>query len=1516
MRYLGRDERATVRLAVVAGVALAAIAFSSVVADGAGATTLPAGYQETVVLSGLVNPTVVRFSTDGRVFVAEKSGLIKVFDGLTDTTPTVFADLRTNVHNFWDRGLLGLALAPGFPNDPSVYVLYTYDAAIGGNAPRWGSVGSDSDGCPTPPGATGDGCVVSGRLSRLQANGNSMTGPEQVLIEDWCQQYPSHSVGSLAFGSDGALYVSSGDGASFNFTDYGQDGSPVNPCGDPPGGVGGAMSPPGAEGGALRSQDVRTTADPAGLNGSILRVDPATGVGLPDNPLAFSSDPNARRIIAHGFRNPFRITVKPGTSEVWVGDVGWSDWEEIDVVTSQPDAAADNYGWPCYEGTGRQGGYDGANLTLCESLYAQPAGLFAPFFAYNHAAAVVAGEACATGSSSIAGLAFETGSNFPVGDDGALFFADYSRDCIWRIRTGSNGAPDPATVSTFAAGAANPVDLVFGPDGALYYPDFDGGAVRRISSSGGGDTTPPTVSIVTPAGGVSVSGSVTVSATAGDNVGVAGVQFKVDGVNSGNEIPSPPYSFVWNTTTVANGSHVLTATVRDAAGNVTTSSPVTVTVSNAAGSTRFVSDLPVVSETNGWGPVELDRSNGEAGAGDGGPLVINGVGYAKGLGVHAVADVVYAIPAGCTAFAAQVGVDDEVVGGNGSVVFEIWADGTKRVSSPRLTGADDAVALNADLTGASQLRLVVQNGGDDIDYDHADWGDARFLCGGGPANQPPTAVATGAPLTGAAPLAVTFDGSGSSDPDPGDVLAYAWDLDGDGQFDDATGAQPSWTYATAGTIAVRLQTSDGHGHTTTSSPVTVTVSNAAGSTRFVSDLPVVSETNGWGPVELDRSNGEAGAGDGGPLVINGVGYAKGLGVHAVADVVYAIPAGCTAFAAQVGVDDEVVGGNGSVVFEIWADGTKRVSSPRLTGADDAVALNADLTGASQLRLVVQNGGDDIDYDHADWGDARFLCGGGPANQPPTAVATGAPLTGAAPLAVTFDGSGSSDPDPGDVLAYAWDLDGDGQFDDATGAQPSWTYATAGTIAVRLQTSDGHGHTTTSSPVTVTPGNTAPTVSIASPAAGTTWEVGDPISFSATGSDAQDGQLPGTAFDWVVVIQHCPSNCHAHTYQTFDNTAAGSFPAPDHEYPSYIELRVTATDAEGGTATASLDLQPRTVDLTFASSPPGLQLAVGAEVATTPFTREVIIGSVNSVSAVTPQLLAGTSYDFASWSDGGDATHNVTALAAATTYTATYAAAADTTPPTVSVSAPANGSTVSGAVTVQATASDAGGMAGVQFKLDGANLGVEDTSSPYQAPWDTTTAASGQHTLTALARDASGNTATSAAINVTVQNSTACPTGQWKAEYFANRTLTGSPTVTRCESSIANDWGSGSPVTGIGANNFSVRWTGRFPFPAGSTTFFVTADDGVRLRVDGALAIDQWKDQSATTYRSRQTLAVGDHEVSIEYYEKIGLGRGEGELALVARRRVQLQRVEWIERRRRIGEWQYRHDHRRLANEQR
>ena len=186
--------------------------------------------------------------------VAEKSGLIKSFDSLTDTTATVVADLRTRTHNFWDRGLLGLAVPPGY--DPAsadewrryVYVLYARDALPGGEPPRWGVVDGTSDPCPAPndgPGPTRDGCVVTGQLSRLLTTDTPWS--EHMLPEGWCHQFPSHAPGALDFGADEKLYVSGGDGASFGNADWGQLGgtvqipgqpgafyTPKNPCADPP----------------------------------------------------------------------------------------------------------------------------------------------------------------------------------------------------------------------------------------------------------------------------------------------------------------------------------------------------------------------------------------------------------------------------------------------------------------------------------------------------------------------------------------------------------------------------------------------------------------------------------------------------------------------------------------------------------------------------------------------------------------------------------------------------------------------------------------------------------------------------------------------------------------------------------------------------------------------------------------------------------------------------------------------------------------------------------------------------------------------------------------------------------------------------------------------------------------------------------------------------------------------------------------------------------------------------------
>lgn len=534
----------------------------------AAAVILPAGFQEQVVFTGLTQPTNLEFAPDGRIFVAEKRGVVKVFDNLADPTPTVFADLSTNVHNQWDRGLLGLALAPNFPADPWVYVLYTYDAPPGQTAPVW------NDFCANANDGT---CVVTGRLSRLQANGNTMTGPEQVLIHDWCQQYPSHSIGDLHFGADGALYVTGGDGASFSATDYGQLSNPVNPCGDPPGG---AMSPPTAEGGALRSQDVRTTADPTGLDGAVLRLDPATGAAMPGNPLSGSADLNARRIVAHGLRNPFRFTVRPGTNEIWVSDVGWNTWEEIDRVVD-PVAGVTNFGWPCYEGVGRMSSYDNANLDLCESLYAG-GGETAPYFTYNHANKVVANELCPTGGSSVTGSAFypTSGGSYPAAYSGALFFADYSRNCIWAMKpTGPGGLPSPTNIETFGSSASAPTDLAIGPGGELYYTDLGGGTVRRIRYFPA-NQPPVAVAVGSPTSGaapltVNFDGT---GSTDADPADQGRLQYRWDFTDDGTvDATTPTATFVYN----SGGVYTARLTVVDTLGATGTT-----TVTITAGSTQ------------------------------------------------------------------------------------------------------------------------------------------------------------------------------------------------------------------------------------------------------------------------------------------------------------------------------------------------------------------------------------------------------------------------------------------------------------------------------------------------------------------------------------------------------------------------------------------------------------------------------------------------------------------------------------------------------------------------------------------------------------------------------------------------------------------------------------------------------------------------------------------------------------------------------------------------------------------
>ncbi|GAA4640157.1 NPCBM/NEW2 domain-containing protein [Actinoallomurus vinaceus] len=178
----------------------------------------------------------------------------------------------------------------------------------------------------------------------------------------------------------------------------------------------------------------------------------------------------------------------------------------------------------------------------------------------------------------------------------------------------------------------------------------------------------------------------------------------------------------------ASGSHDLTATTTYKEGSTTTTVQVTaMKLTTPPSGTTYLSDLPWVRTTNGWGPVEKDTSNGEAAAGDGHPITINGAVYKKGLGAHALSTIEYYAAKKCTSVASDVGVDDEK-SQNGSVTFEIWGDGKKVADSGLLTTADPAAHLTADVTGATMVRLIVTDGGNGNDSDHADWADARITC--------------------------------------------------------------------------------------------------------------------------------------------------------------------------------------------------------------------------------------------------------------------------------------------------------------------------------------------------------------------------------------------------------------------------------------------------------------------------------------------------------------------------------------------------------------------------------------------------------------------------------------------------------------------------------------------------------------------------------------------------------------------------------------------------------------------
>ena len=333
----------------------------------------------------------------GRMFVAAKDGRVwALHDGDVQSEPVL--DLRSLVSGGSEQGLLGIAVAPTFPDDPRLFVDYT-------------DVG-------------GDTVVASYVLVAGEANRFDPGSAVQILTVN--QPYPNHNGGALAFGPDGMLYVSLGDGGS--------GGDPL---------------------GNGQRTDV--------LLGKILRLDVGKAPGgterytiPPDNP--FIAVANARpEIWLYGLRNPWRLSFDRMTGNLWIGDVGQDAWEEVDVAPAG--AGGLNFGWNTMEGNHCFSPKDG-----CSS-----AGITPPVTEYGHD-----GGAC-----TVIGGDVYRGTAQPL-LRGGYVFADFCSGQMWAIAADAEGPRDPVAVGSAGSGVA-----AFGEDaaGEIYIANLDGTISRLVATA-------------------------------------------------------------------------------------------------------------------------------------------------------------------------------------------------------------------------------------------------------------------------------------------------------------------------------------------------------------------------------------------------------------------------------------------------------------------------------------------------------------------------------------------------------------------------------------------------------------------------------------------------------------------------------------------------------------------------------------------------------------------------------------------------------------------------------------------------------------------------------------------------------------------------------------------------------------------------------------------------------------------------------------------------------------------------
>jgi glucose/arabinose dehydrogenase len=388
-------------------------------AQAVGEISLPDGFSTVPVANGLTLPTAFDFLPDGRVLIAEKNGLVKVArDDVVAVEPVL--DLRSRVNTQFFRGLVAIAVDPKFARNRFVYLVYS---ARRKSAPLRSA------------------SFV--RVSRFELSNDLTLGRERVILGaaadpvKGCAGMPSsadciaspgdHIGADIAFGSDGSLYVSTGDGGGEERV----------------------------EERAFKAQDVDD------LGGKVLRVT-RDGRGLAANPF-FDGDASANRakVWALGFRNPFRLTLAPETDLPIVADVGWRDDEEINAAP-----AGANLGWPCFEGDEPTPQYK--STARCEEQYASAEDLRAPTLVVER-----------SGNASVTGGVFYSGNAYPE-EYRRYFFADWVQGWIRHVAIDEVSGEAEGEAEDFAENAGGPVAFRVGPDGRLYVLSLNFGAVFRI----------------------------------------------------------------------------------------------------------------------------------------------------------------------------------------------------------------------------------------------------------------------------------------------------------------------------------------------------------------------------------------------------------------------------------------------------------------------------------------------------------------------------------------------------------------------------------------------------------------------------------------------------------------------------------------------------------------------------------------------------------------------------------------------------------------------------------------------------------------------------------------------------------------------------------------------------------------------------------------------------------------------------------------------------------------------------